>query len=102
MRTVGLSDLDIAARAVLAVSREHWTATAERLVNEAHMADLWRKRHGTAHPNGGTGSLYVQATLGPTVGSSDCTAQYCAALCTVMKALKAWRIRCETGTDHET
>lgn len=102
MRAIGLSDLDIATRAVMATPRERWPSTAERLIEDAHLADLWRKHFGTGHPNGGTGSLYAQAALAPTVGSSDCTAQYCAALCTVMKALKAWRLRCETRLDHET
>jgi len=94
MRSVGLSDLDVAARAMLMQPRDDWAVFADRLIAEAHTADLWRKRHGVAHPGGGTGSLYAQATLHPRAASSACTARYCAALEVVLAALAAWRVRC--------
>jgi len=102
MRAVGLSDLDAAARALLAVPKDRWSVTAERLIQEAHIADLWRKRFGTAHPNGGTGSLYAQAALGQAVSSSQCSAQYCSALGVVLCALTRWRNRVGPKKDHET
>jgi hypothetical protein len=93
MRAVGLSDLDVATRALLAVSRTDWDTVATRMIAKAHTADLWRKRHGVAHPGGGTGSLYAQAVLLPTCASSECTPQYCAALAAILGALAEWRRR---------
>ncbi len=93
MRRVGLSDLDVAARAVMCAPRENRTALAEALIQRAHDADLWRKRFGSAHPGGGTGSLYAQACLVPRAASSHCDAAYCAALAMVLDALAAWRER---------
>ena len=102
MRAVGLSDLDAATRAVLAVPRADWTSTAKQLIADAHVADIWRKRFGTAHPKGGTGSLYAQAMLGPTAALRPCSASYCAALGAVIQALEAWRGRWATAKDQET
>ena len=93
MRSVGLSDLDIATRALLAVPQSIWAETAAKLINEAHTADLWRKRRGCAHPNGGTGSLYAQASLYPRAGTSQSSARYCAALSALLRALDTWRNR---------
>ncbi|HCP80601.1 MAG TPA: hypothetical protein DIT67_03090 [Octadecabacter sp.] len=98
MRSVGLTDLDLATRALLAVPRGAWAATAEMLIDEAHIADLWRKRRGSAHPNGGTGSLYAQASLHPRAGIPQSSAQYCAALSTLLRALDAWRNRVHSKT----
>ena len=93
MRSVGLTDLDLATRALLAAPRGTWAATAAKLIEDAHTADLWRKRQGRAHPNGGTGSLYAQASLYPRAVTSRSTARYCAALSTLLQALEAWRNR---------
>ena len=93
MRRVGLSDLDIAARVLLHVPQTDWDTAAQQLIEQAHVADLWRKRHGVAHPDGGTGSLYAQASLLPRKVTSRCSAQYCAALEAVLRALAAWRMR---------
>ncbi len=93
MRSVGLSDLDLAARAVLELPQETWVTAAGKLIEAAHTADLWRKRHGRAHPNGGTGSLYAQASLCPRVASPYASPRYCAALSAVLQALDAWRQR---------
>lgn len=102
MRDVGLSDLDVATRALLAEPREAWVACAHRLIEGAHAADVWRKRFGTAHPDGGTGSLYAQASLHPRAATSQCTPRYCAAMVALLAALDAWRQRMKTGIDHET
>jgi len=93
MRAVGLSDLDVAARALLAQPPCDRAGFATRLIAQAHTADLWRKRFGVACPNGGTGSLYAQACLWPRVPSSKCSASYCSALAEVLDALAAWRAR---------
>ncbi|MFB1024943.1 MAG: hypothetical protein QMC33_06310 [Octadecabacter sp.] len=93
MRSVGLSDLDLAARALLAVPQETWITAAGHLIEAAHAADLWRKRHGRAHPSGETGSLYAQASLCPRVATSPSSARYCAALLAVLQALELWRNR---------
>lgn len=93
MRSVGLSDLDVATRALLMQPHSDWDGFAGRLIADAQAADMWRKRHGVAHPSGGTGSLYAQATLYPRAASSACCARYCAALGVVLEALAAWRGR---------
>lgn len=95
MRAVGLSDLDVAARAVLAQPQHDWGHFAARLIEQAHAADIWRKRYGVVHPSGGTGSLYAQACLWPRAPSSQCSVAYCAALSIVLTALDAWRGRCD-------
>jgi hypothetical protein len=93
MRSVGLSDLDLAARALLGLPQETWAAAAGQMIEAAHTADLWRKRHRRAHPSGGTGSLYAQASLCPRVATSPPSARYCAALLAVLQALELWRNR---------
>ena len=91
MRLVGLSDLDVAIRALLSVPRGEWRAMATDLIAAAHAADQWRESYGVAHPGGGTGSLYAQATLYPRVATSQCSARYCAALGDVLTAHGAQR-----------
>ena len=93
MRQVGLSDLDMAARVLLTRPRGDWRAVVAGLIEQAHTADIWRKRTGRAHPNGGTGSLYAQAALWPRGASSVCDPPYCAALSAVLDGLAAWRAR---------
>ncbi|MCW1952361.1 MAG: hypothetical protein KIH44_013455 [Octadecabacter sp.] len=93
MRSVGLSDLDIATRALLAVPRAGWPTIAASLIEDAHTSDLWRKRRGCPHPDGGTGSLYAQASLYPRVATSQSSARYCAAMGVLLHALEAWRSR---------
>ena len=61
MRPVGLSDLDLAARILLSVPLDKQLSFVAQLLDDAHTSDLWRKRHGSVHPSGGTGSLYAQA-----------------------------------------
>lgn len=93
MRSVGLTDLDLAARAVLAVPPERRMAFVARLLDDAHTSDLWRKRRGVPHPSGGTGSLYAQASLhclGPVTSADN---SYCSALGVVLQGLEAWRAR---------
>ncbi len=93
MRAVGLSDLDGAARVLLARPHAEWADVACTLIEDAHVADLWRKRHRTAHPQGGTGSLCAQASLHARAGTPARGASYCEALQVVLTALSEWRAR---------
>lgn len=93
MRSVGQSDLDLAARALLALPQDTWAVAAGQLIEAAHTADLWRKCYGRSHPGGGTGSLYAQASLLPLDGLPHSSARYCSALLAVLQALEIWRRR---------
>lgn len=93
MRAIGMSDLDAATRAVLAVPPYRQAAFAARLIEDAHSADVSRKRTGRAHPNGGTGSLCAQAACHPRTCEAAGTPAYCAALSVVLSALGQWRAR---------
>ncbi|WP_375281158.1 hypothetical protein [Pseudooctadecabacter sp.] len=93
MRAVGLADLDMAARAVMMVPPADQPVFAERLIAQADVSDRWRKRMGRAHPGGGTGSLYAQASLGAVATSDHAGPAYCAAMSCVLVALAAWRRR---------
>lgn len=93
MRSVGLSDLDMAARAVLVLPAEDQARGAEGLIWAAHQADLVRKRSGRSAPCGGTGSLYAQAALGEVSPIRDATPAYCTAMAHVLCALEGWRQR---------
>lgn len=64
-----------------------------RLMEEAHICDLWRKKFRRPHPSGGTGSLFVQATLYPMRKGDGGDADYCAALGAVLTGLELWRRR---------
>lgn len=92
MRKVGLTDLDLAARAVMRAPY-HRVRFAADLIEAAHTADKVRKRTGRGHVGGGTGSLYAQAALCPVAPREACQADYLAALSDVLVALSAWRGR---------
>lgn len=93
MRRVGLSDLDAAARALMLRPPPEWPQTARALINSAHLADLFRKRMGRAHPDGGTGSLFVQAQLLGRCEANFAGPDYARAMETVLGALTDWRAR---------
>jgi len=97
MREVGLSDLDVATRALLRGPPQGWPQEATRLIEQAHCADIWRKRTGSAHPGGGTGSLYAQAVLADPIRERCCSPEYCAALMVVLQTLSHWRARTHDG-----
>ncbi len=92
MRQIGLSDLDLAARAVMRAPYQRAWFAAD-LIEAAHSADKVCKRTGRAHPSGGTGSLYAQAALHPLAPREVCGADYLAALSVLLEALVAWRAR---------
>lgn len=93
MRRVGLSDLDAATRALMTKPQADWPVVARDMIHAAHIADLFRKRTGRSHPDGGTGSLFVQAAL---IGQCDAAfvdAAYVMAMEAVLCALANWRKR---------
>lgn len=98
MRAVGLTDLDAATRAVVLMPPANWVKAARAMMDAAHVADIWRKRTGRPHPSGGTGSLYVQATLHPVAAASLADPRYCAAMAAVLLALSDWRLRVHQAT----
>lgn len=57
MRAVHLSDLNLAARTLLAVPDQARVGTMQCLVNAARVADKYRKRTGRAHIVYGDGTL---------------------------------------------
>mgnify|MGYP003630823097 CR=1 FL=1 len=57
MRAVHLSDLNLAARALLAVPDNGRRELLKYLIQYAHLADKFRKKTGRAHPQFGDGSL---------------------------------------------
>lgn len=57
MRAIHLSDLNLAARTLLAVPDQARVGTMQCLVNAARVADKFRKRTGRAHIVYGNGSL---------------------------------------------
>jgi len=93
MRAVGVSDLDLAARVVVSVSPDKQLSFVRQLLDDAHASDLWRKRHGTTHPSGGTGSLYAQAALYGATMEVPVDRAYCTSLGVVLQGLEAWRDR---------
>jgi len=90
MRPVGLSDLDLAARIVMSVPSDKQLSFIAQLLDDAHASDLWRKRHGTTHPSGGTGSLYAQAALYHVTMEEHIDRVYYTSLGVVLQGLEAW------------
>ena len=97
MRAVGVCDLDLMARVLLAHPRACWASLAREMIEDAHVADKWRKRKGRPHPAGGTGSLYAQASLYPRSTSGRAHRDYCRALNCATGAVIAWRDRGASG-----
>lgn len=100
MRAVGLSDLDLAARVLLMQPQERWRAVVRHMLEAAHTADVWRKRTGRRHPEGGTGSLFVQASLMPRSRAGRSDPRYISALLSVLEGLADWRARGERGDEQ--
>lgn len=94
MRPLLPGDLDCAVAVVMAQPPETRARVAARLLEQADLADRYRKRLGRAHPVFGTGSL-MSAALGwpdqPKVRGFD--GSYCAALIVVLTAVQNWRGR---------
>ncbi len=57
MRGLTHGDVVAAASLLRTTPRETWDATVDRLLDQAHAADVYRKRLGRLHPRWGNGSL---------------------------------------------
>ena len=94
MRQLLPGDLDCAVAVVMRQPPEARAGVAARLLEEADVADRYRKRLGRAHPAYGSGSL-MSAALGWPDGPRGRVydASYCAALIVVLTAVQDWRRR---------
>lgn len=87
MRPTYLSDLDQAARAVLAVPAQDRAAAAAKIVAQADTADRYRKRLSKAHHEFGTGTLTSAVQDVPRADIAYCHAEYRACLALVLAAM---------------
>ncbi|NDV00841.1 hypothetical protein [Pseudoroseicyclus tamaricis] len=91
MRPVTITDLDLAARALLAAPPEARPALAATMLAEADIADRYRKRLGRLHAYGG-GSLTHAALLRPRApGPGLDDGPYLGAVATLLSAIAARR-----------
>lgn len=72
MRYVQLADIDAAARAVMFCPQTARPKMAARLLAEATLADKYRKRLRTPHPQFGTGTLMSAAAKYPQAARLEC------------------------------
>ena len=88
MRAVHLSDLNMAARTLLAVPDTGRRNLAHLLIKNAHLADKYRKKTGRAHPRYGDGSLCaVCLPLARTAMPDRCDPRYLECLGIVIEGL---------------
>lgn len=87
MRPVYLCDLDSVARALLAVPQDARETLAKDVVQQARIADKYRKRIGVAHPDFGTGTLASAAQDLAKSTARSCDADYRFCLAQVLVAL---------------
>lgn len=89
MRGLTHGDVVAAASLLRIRPRETWDATIDRLLDQAHAADAYRKRLGRIHPRWGNGSLMsavlCETTVWPEQRLSD--TDYVEALAAVLLAL---------------
>lgn len=93
MRPVLADDILMALRALHRVAAPQRAARIGQWLNEAHWADLYRKRFCRAHPRWGNGSLMARAMaepLGMRTGPGGLDLE---ALLLVAVALRDWRRR---------
>ena len=93
MRPILLDDLALAARAVRWLAPPVRHAQLLRWLDQAHWADLYRKRLRKVHPAWGNGSLagrVLREPLAPRIWPNDAEI---AALGTVIAAVREWRQR---------
>ncbi len=93
MRAVGLSDLDMAARAAECVPPAAREEFARAMIERAHLADKVRKRLGRAMVDGSTGSLYDEACRHDRSRGAGTGESYFSAMAVVLEALRIWRAR---------
>lgn len=91
MRPIHLSDLHEASSAILAKPVRDRVTFAYQIVENAKIADKWRKRTGKAHPLFGIGSLSSAVQGAAKHRTDQCCGDYRAALFVLLEAL---------GNDH--
>lgn len=88
MRAVYLSDLNIAARTLLAIPKAKRAATIADLLCSAHLADKYRKRTGQNHKIYGNGTLSDACQTMPAERMPDrCDPNYLDCMGIVIQAL---------------
>jgi hypothetical protein len=65
MRSIGLADIEVAARVLMCVPSAQQANVIRQLLSDAHVADKYRKRLRRMHPQFGTGSLMSAAQAHP-------------------------------------
>ncbi|SOC07716.1 DUF7742 family protein [Rhodobacter maris] len=93
MRPILIDDLLAAAEAALALAPEARAETLVRWLDEAHAADLYRKRLGRVHPRWGLGSLGARARCEPRCRPLRPDGARLAALGLVLASVTLWRRR---------
>lgn len=95
MRTITHGDVTAAARRILDLPKCLHESVVASLLDRAHAADRFRKRHGRPHPFWGNGSLMAAALTGapplPEPALSD--KSYLEAVATVIEGILEWRQR---------
>lgn len=99
MQTIGLGDLAAAARALMAVHETRRAPLLRRLMDEADLADRFRRRQGRAHPVYGNGTLMSAALARPQAKPpANDDVEYLACLA---QAIEAVLDRRGTGAAHD-
>ncbi len=99
MRPILPSDLDLAARVLMALPQGQRAAAMALLLARADLADRYRKRLGRLHAEHGDGSLRA-VTIGlPRSPARAAGPDYCAALAAVLAGLAQWRARLTSGQE---
>jgi len=92
VRQVLHADVVAAARVLLSETDEGRAGLLARMLDEAHWADLYRKRTGRAHPIWGDGSLMTAALRRPAPPEPPLSdSRYCGCLVQVLQAIMARR-----------
>lgn len=88
MRAVHLSDLNMAARTLICARVPDRAVMLASLLEQAHVADKYRKRTGRAHPQFGNGTLSDACQQHPRASMPDrCDPQYLGCLAVVINGL---------------
>jgi hypothetical protein len=87
-------DLDLLTRFLMAHPPHNRTALTFGLLDQADIADRYRKRTGRRHPVHGEGSVHTLALAGDrVVAAAFCHAGYLDGMATLLAAIRDWRAR---------
>jgi hypothetical protein len=87
-------DLDLLTRFLMAHPSQDRTALTFGLLDQADIADRYRKRTGRRHPVHGDGSVHTLALAGGRVAPAVfCDSGYLDCMATLLAAIKVWRTR---------